>query len=67
MKIYVLIAISLLFSGCSGAMIKYDDKDRVTEIHQIGIFPVRAKIGENEIDSKISLIDFSINGVRDGK
>ena len=53
-------------SGCAGAKIKYDDQNRVTEIHQLGIFPVKAKIGDNEIDSKMSLIDLNISGVKSG-
>ncbi len=63
MKFLVIIFLSLFLSGCAGARLLHNSKGEVIGIQQSGIFPVKAKIGDNEIDSKITLLDLNISGI----
>ena len=63
-KLLILI-IPLLLTGCAVIEIERDHDGNVNRIIQRG-FPAKGKIGDCEIDSKMSLFDLNLNGIKNG-
>lgn len=66
LRAVIVLFLFVSLSGCSGLEVKRDSEGRIMEITQKGIFPVKGKIHEASLDTKLSIIDLDISGVKEG-
>lgn len=59
MKYLFLILTACSLIGCASIQVDRDSEGRITKIYQGGIMPVKGKIDNCELDSKLSLFDFN--------
>lgn len=58
---YLILLLCIVNISCASIYVTRDSEGRIFKISQGGFMPVKGKIGDCELDTKMSLFDFNLN------